>query len=525
MRTHVNIGEKSFHILSKLGEGTYGTVYKINIDGTLYAIKIMPNDIKEGVKNLREIDIMSKLKHPNLVPAVQIITSLTDTSNIGIVMPLSDTDLYKQMTIQYNHNYKKKNKQENNKQQENNTENVLNTTQLLKILYDISQGVKYMHDNGYVHLDLKPNNILLNNNNNNITALITDFGLALTLDGDNKQFPFEAVTITHRPPEILAGSRVYSKSTDIWSLGIIFLEVLSGGKNIFVSYDKKEVIQAIQKYLSPQNITFLLNSYVIDSDNKNLKPDAVRLISQMLSMDPTKRPTIDSILADPLFQNIHTNIQNPNIQHTKNNVIYISPGVPVSCDIIYYFGFDYLLRVMLHITGIKTETFFLAADIYQRSLKNAPPLTTDKPQNWINVMLLVLTSIFMAIKITEPYYPDPAILVHLGLNLITRQDIIKTETAILETLGGIVSFKNIATESTNQKYLVRAFDLMRNCHIYHKIDENYLSSWKQHQSGLIKDVNLYQPLAEFIKTTKYNELLPQAPDNYVPILYQQDLSQ
>jgi serine/threonine protein kinase len=509
MRTHVNIGDKSFHILSKLGEGTYGTVYKVNIDGTLYAIKIIPNDLKEGVKTLREIDIMSKLKHPNLVPAVQIITSLNDTSNIGIVMPLADNDLYQQMTIQYNYKYKK-----------TTTGNLLNTRQLLKILYDVSKGLKYIHDNGYIHLDLKPNNILLNNNN----ASITDFGLALTLDGDIKQFPLEAVTITHRPPEILAGGRIYSKSTDIWSLGMIFMEILSGGKNIFTSYDKNEVIKAIQKYLSPQNITHLLNNYIItypgdDINFEDFKENAVRLISQMLSIDPSRRPTIDSILSDPLFKNI----KDHNI-NTIEKVIYNTPGNPVSCDIIYYFGFDYLVRVMLQIIGIKTETFFLAADIYQRSLEHAPILTADKPKNWINVVLLVLTSIFMAIKITEPYYPNPSILVQLGLNLITRQDIINKETALIEILGGIVSYKNIATETTNQRYLVRAFDLMRNCHIYHKIDENYLSSWKQHQAGLIKDVKHYQHFTEFIKTTKYYELLHQSPDIYVPILYQQDLA-
>ena len=73
---NVTIGGHKIELLSALGQGTYGSVYLTNVNNVKKAIKIITNPGKEGIKSLREIDIMSRFNHPNLVHAEGIIVGI-----------------------------------------------------------------------------------------------------------------------------------------------------------------------------------------------------------------------------------------------------------------------------------------------------------------------------------------------------------------------------------------------------------------------------------------------------------------
>ena len=83
----------------------------------------------------------------------------------------------------------------------------------------------YIHQRQIVHRDLKPQNILVNSKGR---AVITDFGLSRTLEVEVNEYATEVVSLWYRSPELLNGENIYSYYIDIWSLGCIFYEVLSG---------------------------------------------------------------------------------------------------------------------------------------------------------------------------------------------------------------------------------------------------------------------------------------------------------
>jgi serine/threonine protein kinase len=95
----------------------------------------------------------------------------------------------------------------------------------------ILSAVAYMHEKGIVHRDLKPDNILVNDRSDLNTCRVIDFGLSakhnLIQGGLDKQ----CGTVIYMAPEIIAHNYEYTKSVDIWAIGIIMYELLTGGKH------------------------------------------------------------------------------------------------------------------------------------------------------------------------------------------------------------------------------------------------------------------------------------------------------
>jgi cyclin-dependent kinase 12/13 len=102
--------------------------------------------------------------------------------------------------------------------------NRLQEDELKKIFKQIVEGVYHLHKNGIIHRDLKPDNILLNMDKE---VKITDFDLARIVDND-KPMSRGVATIYYRPPEIFFGDTRYSYSVDIWGLGCILAEMVTG---------------------------------------------------------------------------------------------------------------------------------------------------------------------------------------------------------------------------------------------------------------------------------------------------------
>src|SRR5581483_8373851 len=255
---------------------------------------------------------------------------------------------------------------------------------------------------------------------------------------------------------------------DVWSLGITFLDILSGGYSLFANFKREDftaekvLLVFIDKF-SDQNrrntITEMINKNPL-SMSATTKNNIIELIDQMLVLEANKRINLDGILNSKLFAQF------------KNQVkiidgISIQPMVYKSrCDIIAYQGFDYLVRCCL-ITELSTETFFLAVDIFHRAL------SYEKNYDYANIIFLATIALYMATKMIESDYADPTFFVSLSTSqnpLFTEKDLIVGETAVTNLLYGIIYPHNLFTYVSSGDELEQAFDMSRNCFLYGKYD-------------------------------------------------------
>lgn len=91
-------------------------------------------------------------------------------------------------------------------------------------LFQLLKGIAHCHQNRVLHRDLKPQNLLINREG---ILKLADFGLARAFGIPVKNYTHEVVTLWYRAPDILMGSKNYSTSVDIWSVGCIFAELIN----------------------------------------------------------------------------------------------------------------------------------------------------------------------------------------------------------------------------------------------------------------------------------------------------------
>lgn len=190
--------------LEKIGEGTYGVVYKARDreNGETIALKkIRLEQEDEGVPStaIREISILKELTHANVVGFKDVVHQ---DSRLYLVFEYLDQDLKRYM------------------------DSVSSISPLLvkSFLFQLINGIAYCHSHRILHRDLKPQNLLIDRRG---ALKLADFGLARAFGIPVRHYTHEVVTLWYRAPEILLGARKYSTPVDIWSIGCIFAEMVS----------------------------------------------------------------------------------------------------------------------------------------------------------------------------------------------------------------------------------------------------------------------------------------------------------
>jgi serine/threonine protein kinase len=254
-------------MLDDLGEGIFGVVklglYKKTKERV--AIKIIKKEsTKQNDMELvrTEIDIMKLCHHPNIV---RLLDHFENAEYIFIVMEyIAGGDLSE---------YMKKNKYN------------FSEERVAQIIYQITQGLKYLHHFGIIHRDLKPDNIMLTESNEKGIVKIMDFGLSKIL-GKNERSIEGFGTLTFVAPEVLIRTP-YNKEIDIWSLGVTLYLMLSGTLPFDDENDNEEKIAKLAVYSEvkfPKNIWGTRSGEVID------------LIKRCLNKEPKYRIKVDDIL-------------------------------------------------------------------------------------------------------------------------------------------------------------------------------------------------------------------------------------
>ncbi|KAM7475315.1 hypothetical protein LguiB_022558 [Lonicera macranthoides] len=305
-----------YQIQEVVGKGSYGVVGSA-IDtktGEKVAIKKI-NDVFEHVSDatriLREIKLLRLLRHPDIVEIKHIMLppSRREFKDIYVVFELMESDLHQ--VIKANDD--------------------LTPEHYQFFLYQLLRGLKYIHTANVFHRDLKPKNILANAD---CKLKICDFGLARVSFNDAPSAIFwtdYVATRWYRAPE-LCGSffSKYTPAIDIWSIGCIFAEMLSGkplfpGKNVVHQLDlmtdllgtpSPESIARIRNEKARRYLSSMRKKQPVPFSQKfpNADPLALCLLERLLAFDPKDRPPAEEALADPYFRGLANVEREPSTQ-------------------------------------------------------------------------------------------------------------------------------------------------------------------------------------------------------------------
>ncbi|XP_029202534.2 cyclin-dependent kinase 2-like [Acropora millepora] len=197
---------EAFLKLEKIGEGTYGVVYKAKDkeNGRTVALKKIRLDTEsDGVPStaIREISLLKELNHPNVVRLLDVVHG---DKKLFLVFEYLDRDLKKYM--------------------DSVPAGGISLSLVKSYLYQLLSGIAFCHSHRILHRDLKPQNLLIDAQG---SIKLADFGLARAFGVPVRSYTHEVVTLWYRAPEILLGCRYYSTPVDVWSIGCIFAEMIT----------------------------------------------------------------------------------------------------------------------------------------------------------------------------------------------------------------------------------------------------------------------------------------------------------
>ena len=282
----------------KLGEGTYAIVYLGHLvadPSSLVAIKKIKvnTEYRDGLSMdaIREVKYLQELSHPNIIALHAVFSSKNQNLNLVLeYLPLGDLEMLIKDSegIRYG------------------------TAEVKTWMGMLGRAVWFCHENFVLHRDIKPNNLLIAADGE---VKLADFGLARSFSDPYRPMTYQVITRWYRPPELLFGARFYSGAVDVWSMGIVFSELIlrfpfvAGNTDVhqlelicnavgtpteenwpgvsklegFLNYDKAATVPVRGK-------DFFLSKF------GTAGPVGVELLMSMLTLDPRKRCTARQML-------------------------------------------------------------------------------------------------------------------------------------------------------------------------------------------------------------------------------------
>jgi len=266
---------EKYEIINSLGEGSYGKVYKVKIKNTekYRAMKVIKKryqyNPQEEEKIIKEIQILKKLDHPNIIRVFEFFNTKSD---FYIISELCEGGELFDRIIKL-----KK----------------LNEKVAAYVMKQLLSTIQFCHKNQILHRDLKPENILIESEgdsqkeDNLFIIRVIDFGTA-EIFKNNTLLSKQIGTPYYIAPEVL--NNKYNEKCDLWSCGVILYILLSGCPPFYGKNDN-EIFEKVKK----GQLNFKQKIWQEISD------DAKNLIKSLLEFDYNLRPTAEQALEHPWF--------------------------------------------------------------------------------------------------------------------------------------------------------------------------------------------------------------------------------
>ncbi|KAJ7638847.1 Pkinase-domain-containing protein [Roridomyces roridus] len=286
-----------YALVSQVGEGTFGKVYKAqNTVTKLYVAlkRIRMESEKEGfpVTAMREVKLLQSLRHENVVRLYEMMVS---NGSVYMVFEYMDHDLTGILSQ---------------------TQFSFTDSHLKSLCHQMLSGLAYLHHKGVIHRDIKGSNILLNNRGE---LKLADFGLARFYQKRRRSdYTNRVITLWYRPPELLLGATVYGPEVDMWSAGCIMLELFTK-KPVFQGDDEIHQLDTIYRVIGTPTVdrwpdmTTLpwfelvkpkgepIPNHFREMFRKWMSPAALDLAEWLLCYDPAARATATQAMVASYF--------------------------------------------------------------------------------------------------------------------------------------------------------------------------------------------------------------------------------
>ncbi|XP_052265730.1 cyclin-dependent kinase-like 2 isoform X1 [Dreissena polymorpha] len=278
-----------------VGEGSYGMVLKCRHKetGQLVAIKkFLESEDDKMVKKiaLREVRMLKQLRHDNLVNLLEVFRR---KKRLYLVFEFVDHTVLDELEK---------------------CPNGLDETTCRKILWQVLKGIEFCHLNNIIHRDIKPENILVSKNG---VVKLCDFGFARTLAQPGEIYTDYVATRWYRAPELLVGDTKYGKAVDIWAVGCLLVEMLTGEPLFPGDSDIDQLYQIVKVFgnlTARHKEVFLRNPLFVgmrlpevrettplEKKFPRISPYSLALIKVCLRLDPDDRPICSELLKHEFF--------------------------------------------------------------------------------------------------------------------------------------------------------------------------------------------------------------------------------
>uniref|UniRef100_A0A250XYX8 cyclin-dependent kinase n=1 Tax=Castor canadensis TaxID=51338 RepID=A0A250XYX8_CASCN len=322
---------EKYEKIGKIGEGSYGVVFKCrNRDtGQIVAIKkFLESEDDPVIKKiaLREIRMLKQLKHPNLVNLLEVFRR---KRRLHLVFEYCDHTVLHEL----------------DRYPRGVPEHLVKS-----ITWQTLQAVNFCHKHNCIHRDVKPENILISKHS---VIKLCDFGFARLLTGPSDYYTDYVATRWYRAPELLVGDTKYGPSVDVWAVGCVFAELLTGQPLWPGKSDVDQlylIIRTLGKLIPRHQSIFKSNQFfhgisipepevmeTLEEKFSDAHPVVLNFMKGCLKMNPDDRLTCAQLLESTYFDSFREDQmkrkarnEGRNRKRPQNQLLPLIPGSYIS---------------------------------------------------------------------------------------------------------------------------------------------------------------------------------------------------